>query len=61
MENLPEKEKLEKLVIKWKKDADSYQKQVEEARIKNSPFDQMLSAATFLRSCAKELESLVNK
>jgi hypothetical protein len=52
-------EKLEgvrKLIERWRKDARQYQAQVNEARLRGTPHEQMLSAATFLRSCAKELE-----
>lgn len=47
---------LERMVRHWKADADQYQKQVEEARAKNLPHDQMLSMMTCLRACAKEVE-----
>lgn len=52
---------LRKLIERWRADADQYQRQVEEARAKGNPHDQMLSGATFLRQCAKELEGLVNR
>ncbi len=54
-------EKLQKLIIKWQKEANQYQKQVEEARKVNTPHDQMLSMMTCLRACAKELEREINK
>lgn len=50
---------LETLIKRWRKDADAYQAQVSEAREKELPCDQMVSAVTFLRACAKELESLL--
>lgn len=55
------KEKLEELIKIWRRDANQYQKQVEEARAKVLPYDQMLSGATFLRSCAKELEDAIKE
>jgi hypothetical protein len=51
-----EKAKIVKLLTRWRKDADQYMRQVEEARAAGTPCDQMLSAGTFLRMCAKELE-----
>lgn len=51
--------KVKDLIVKWRKEADQYQKQVEEARRAGTPHDQMLSAATFLRQCAKELEQAI--
>ena len=48
---------IEKLIAQWRKEADQYQRQVDEARSKNLPHDQMLAAATFLRQCAKALEA----
>ena len=59
MENYIEISKIIDLATKWKKDATIYQKQVDEARLKNTPHDQMLSATTFLKSCAAELEKLI--
>lgn len=51
---------MENLIKRWRKDADIYQKQVEEARKAGTPFDQMfLSTASLLRQCAKELEQLI--
>ena len=47
---------MNKLIKKWRKDADDYQKQTEECREKNLSFDQSLSASTFLRLCATDLE-----
>ena len=44
---------------RWRRGADQYQRQVEEARSKNLPHDQMLSMMTCLRSCARDLESSV--
>lgn len=49
-------DKILALIKRWRSDANQYQKQVDEARQKNLPHDQMLSAVTFLRGCAKELE-----
>lgn len=49
-------EEIQKLISRWRKDAEQYQSQVEEARAKNLPHDQMLSMMTALRACAKELE-----
>ena len=43
------------LARRWSKDADQYQLQVEEARSKGLPHDQMLSMMTALRQCSKEL------
>ena len=54
--NEGEKTKLMELVKRWRKDADQYMRQVEEARKVGTPHDQMLSGATFLRQCANELE-----
>lgn len=51
-----EKTKMMKLITRWRKDADQYGKQVDEARKAGTPHDQMLSGMTFLRQCAKELE-----
>lgn len=44
------------LARRWKSEADAYSKQVEEARAKGLPHDQMLATMTTLRKCAKELE-----
>lgn len=52
---------LQKLIERWRSDADQYQRQVEEARSKGLPHDQMLSGATFLRQCAKDLEGVLNR
>lgn len=54
--NPDEKAKLVELVKRWRKDAEHYMRQVDEARKSGTPHDQMLSGATFLRQCAKELE-----
>lgn len=40
---------------RWLADAAQYQKQVEEAREKGLPFDQMLATMGTLRACAKEM------
>lgn len=50
-----------KLIEKWRKDADQYQRQVEEARRVGTSHDQMLSMMTALRMCAKELEIEMNR
>lgn len=50
---------MENLIKRWRKDADQYQRQVEEARKAGTPFDQMLSMMTALRQCANELEALI--
>jgi len=52
---------LQKLISQWRSEADQYQRQVDEARAKGTPHDQMLSGATFLRQCAKELEGVINR
>ena len=52
-------EKIPLLAARWRKDAEAYQKQVDEARRVGTPHAQMLSAATFLRQCAKDLEALL--
>lgn len=44
------------LAARWRKEADQYMRQVEEARKAGTPHNQMLSMATALRQCAKELE-----
>jgi len=53
------KKQLTELAQRWRRDADQYQRQVEEARAKNLPHDQMLSMMTCLRLCARELESSI--
>jgi hypothetical protein len=45
-----------KLITRWRKSAEQFQKQVDEARAAGSPFAQMLAEALTLRACAKELE-----
>jgi hypothetical protein len=40
---------------RWLADADQYQKQVDEARSKGLPHDQMLATMGTLRACAKEM------
>lgn len=52
-------DKLKSLTAKWRKEADQYRRQVEEARSKGIPCDQMLSMMTALRACASELERIV--
>lgn len=49
------------LAVKWSKDADAYQKIVEEARRANTPHEQMLSLMTCYRLCAKELDTLIKQ
>lgn len=44
------------LIARWRKEADQYMRQVEEARNVGIPHDQMLSMAAALRQCATELE-----
>jgi hypothetical protein len=53
------KESLKKLCVKWRKDADQYQSQLEEARSKSLPCDQTLAMMTQLRICAFELEAKI--
>ena len=55
------KEQVEQLIKRWKRDADQYQAQVEEARAKKLPHAQMLSMMTCLRQCAKELERQITE
>ena len=50
---------IQKLIARWRKDADAYQRQVEEARKYSVPHEQMLSGMSFLRQCAKELEHVI--
>lgn len=47
------------LIARWRKEADQYMRQVDEARAKGTPSDGMLAMATALRQCAKELEESV--
>jgi hypothetical protein len=44
------------LIDKWRKDADQYSKQVDEARAAGTSFGQMLAMSTTLRLCALDLE-----
>lgn len=53
------KESLQKLCVKWRKDADQYQSQLEELRSKSLPSEQHLAMMTQLRICAFELESKI--
>lgn len=48
---------MQKLIERWRKDAEQYMRQVDEARKAGTPHDQMLSMATALQQCAKELEA----
>lgn len=50
-----------KLCARWRKDADQYMKQVEEARAKSLPHDCMMGMASALRLCAKEMEQIIGK
>lgn len=52
-------ETLTKLAARWRKEADQYSKQVDEARLAGLPHDQMLSMMTALRQCADELEKAI--
>lgn len=52
---------MQKLIERWRKDADQYMRQVDEARSAGTPCDQMLSMATALRQCAKELEGAIGE
>lgn len=51
-------ERVEALPERWRKDAEQYARQVEEARRAGTPYGQMLSMATALRQCANELEKI---
>jgi len=51
-------ESLTQLSNRWRKEAEFYFKQVEEARRAGTPHEQMLSMGTVLRQCAKELEGV---
>lgn len=46
---------LEKLAQKWEAEANQYQKQVEEAKAKETPYDAMTAHMICLRSCSKQL------
>jgi hypothetical protein len=48
------------LADKWEKEAKQYQRQVEEARAKGTPADQMISMMTCLRLCAKDIREKLN-
>lgn len=54
-------DELNKLLKRWKKDADDYQKQVEEARAKQLPHDCMLGTMSGIRACIHDLELLLRK
>lgn len=53
-------EELERTILEkisgWEKEANQYQKQIEECRLKNLPHECMLGQMTALRQCAKELK-----
>jgi len=49
-------DRLADLVKRWRRDAEQYRAQIEEARRAGTPHDQMLSMMTALRQCASELE-----
>jgi hypothetical protein len=48
----------QQLIEQWRKDAEQYRKQVEEARAAGTPHDQMLAWQQALTACAKELEKI---
>ena len=48
------------LIKRWRSDAAQYQRQVEEARVRGTPYDQMLSMTTALRQCAQDLERVLD-
>jgi hypothetical protein len=50
-----------KLCARWRRDAEHYLKQIEEARSKNVPHTCMMGMASALRLCAKEMEQIVGK
>ena len=52
---------LQRIIKRWRKDADQYQLRVEESRLKNLPHDQMLSMMVCLRTCAKEIQHEIEK
>jgi len=54
------KQNLEELVTRWRKDAEQYIRQVEEARRAGSSHEGMLNVALTLRRCALDLEQLLN-
>ena len=47
---------LERMVRRWRHDAEQYQRQVDEASSKGLAHHQMLSMVTCLKACAKEVE-----
>lgn len=51
-------QRISKLAEQWRKDATQYKKQVDEARAKKLPHDQMLTASITLNSCAKDIENV---
>lgn len=51
-------DKLQQLVKLWRKEADQYQVQVEEARRKGTEHQGMLGLHLMLRNCAKQVEAL---
>lgn len=51
---------LRALIKRWRSDAAQYQRQVEEARTRGTPYDQMLSMTTGLRGCAQDLERVLD-
>ena len=52
---------VQRLAKRWESDANAYQAQVEEAKAKNLPHDQMMSMMTCLRLCAKDLKRDLSK
>ncbi len=50
---------MKSLIAKWRMDAEQYQRQVDEARLKGTPHAGMLATAGTLRSCALDLEKLL--
>jgi hypothetical protein len=48
---------IKKLIISWRKESEQYMRQVEEAIGVGTPHHEMLSYASALRACARELEA----
>ena len=53
--------RIEELVTIWRRDADQYMRQVDEARKAGTPYDQMISMASVLRTCAQHLETILGQ
>lgn len=49
------------LIARWRKDADQYAQQVEEAKSKGTPWVDMEAYRIQLRICARELEKAIGK